>query len=517
MPRVRLRPVLAALAAAGLILGTAVAAEVAEPTGTVRGVLQDEAGGLLVRDETKIRVSLFAGDELATPTITTELQSMEMGAFEITGVPVGRYAVKFEPLQGWDTGRAGEWWGDTRRAAERAFIEVSDGGVVELEARLSSLVSIHGTVTGRQLAYPVYGSSIKVGITSGDPELDAWLPRLTTDVRLSDTYAFAVIPGTYDLAVTDTTGAHAPTTAADVVVGAPSTTKDVELQATRASISGKWSLRTTAGVVPMREGSAVLYKWSASQSSWVKQPATCLGGASGAFLFDCLGAGRYKLAFRHSGVSTGFWGGKDLESATEIVLAKNQTVAGIDVVVDAHAHVSGVIGVYAGGEFYPDSGGRLTVWRKNDSGRYDLVADPQGETVTHGDGEFEAHLRPGTYRFKLTPGMSPYVGSTYFKGAGSSRMPPTSSSPPAKIGTSARSCSRSPRSTSTGSPAPTDSRPRSRSRAGSSATASVHRSCISRTPTTSPMHSRRVLPRCGQAVCSCRLRSARSPMLSRRS
>jgi putative cell wall-binding protein len=415
MPRVRLRPVLAALAAAGLILGTAVAAEAAEPTGTVRGVLQDEAGGLLVRDETKIRVSLFAGDELATPTITTELQSMEMGAFEITGVPVGRYAVKFEPLQGWDTGRAGEWWGDTRRAAERAFIEVSDGGVVELEARLMSTVQLSGTVTGRETAWRNPGPHISVSLTSGDAELDAWLPWSTTDVRLSERYGFRVVPGSYELTVTDRTGAHKTLSEKDIVVNTP-TVRDVSLQTARASISGMWGMRTAEGVVPVREGWRELYKWTPATSTW-KRTTPC-GGASGtAFLDDCLTAGRYKLAVSIGGVRT-FWGGGDLQTAPEIVLASGETLTGLELVADEPAKAFGIIGYRASnGKVVPFNDGQVDVWRKTGSGQYVPVPDPPGYHPTAGDGEFWVALAPGTYVFKFGPDASPYDGSTYYKGA----------------------------------------------------------------------------------------------------
>ena len=401
------------------MLGLAAPADAAEPVGTVRGVLQDEAGGLLVRDESVILVSLYRDDELETPALTMQMGTGDLGEFELTDVPAGRYAVKFAPVPGWNPWRVGEWWGDTRRAAERAFIEVTDGGVVELEARLSSTVRLRGTVTGRQLAFPVAKSSITVAVTSGDAELDDWLPWRSTTIRLGESYSFNVIPGTYDLSFADTTGAHSPLTVGDVVATSPSTTTDVALQAARASISGTWSLRTAEGIVPMRQGSVLLYKLSAG-GAWVKQSATCAGsGTSSAFLLDCLSAGRYKLGFSHSGIVTGYWGGEDLDSATEIVLAKNQTFAGIDAVVDAHAELTGVIGVRAEGTFYPSAGVGFDVWRRTAAGFVPVPGAVEGYTVwgeTGGAGEFYGYLAPGRYVLRFDPGHGP---SMYYGGAAS--------------------------------------------------------------------------------------------------
>ena len=231
MPHPRLRAVLAALGAGALVLGLAVPAAAAEPVGTVRGVLLDGAGDPLIRDESVILVSLYRDDELETPALTMQMGTGDRGEFELADVPAGRYAVKFTPVPGWNPWLVGEWWGDTRRAVERAFIEVVDGGVVELEAQLSSTVTLRGTVTGRQLAFPVSKSSITVGVTSGDSELDDWLPWRSTTIRPGESYSFEVIPGTYDLSFADTTGAHSPLTVGDVVAATPSTTTDVALEA----------------------------------------------------------------------------------------------------------------------------------------------------------------------------------------------------------------------------------------------------------------------------------------------
>lgn len=84
------------------MLGLAAPADAAEPVGTVRGVLQDEAGGLLVRDESVILVSLYRDDELETPALTMQMGTGDLGEFELAGVPAGRYAVKFTPVPGWN-------------------------------------------------------------------------------------------------------------------------------------------------------------------------------------------------------------------------------------------------------------------------------------------------------------------------------------------------------------------------------------------------------------------------------
>ena len=411
------RSLLAAICAFPLVLGVAVPADAAESTGTVRGTISDPAGGLLIRDETDITVSLYRGDELTTPVLTTDLDPADYGGFEIAAVPAGRYSVKFDVH---DWGHVGEWWGDTRRAADRAFIDVTEGGTVDLGVRLSATVALRGAVTGRDVPYPGSGDDIRVSATSGDAELDAWMPDRVGTSRVPGEYGLRLLPGTYDLAFTDTTGAHRALTVPDVVVTSEGTTRDVVLEAARASIAGTVLLRTASGVAPVDPGFLRLYTWSATTAEWVASSGWC-GRNGEQFFVDCLGAGRYKLAAWYSGVWT-FWGGGDLESAPVIELANGESRSGIDIIVDDPARFSGVIAVrLSDGSVLPIDHGRVAVWRKTATGDFKpLPISENGagsdQLVTGGDGEFYGWLSPGTYVFKFW-NRSPYSGATYFGGA----------------------------------------------------------------------------------------------------
>ncbi len=244
-----------------------------------------------------------------------------------------------------DWGHVGEWWGDTRRAADRAFIEVTEGGTVDLGVRLSATVALQGAITGRDVPYSSR-SNIRVSATSGDAELDAWMHdrvRTTTVPSTYDVtgpYSLRLLPGTYDVTFTDTTGAHRPLTVPDVVVTATGTTKDVVLTAARASIRGNLSLRTASGVAPVTPDLLRLYRWSATTAKWVEFSGWC-GSNGEEFFIDCLSAGRYKLAAWYRGGD--LRGGGDLETAPVIELAKDESRSGIDIVVDEPARFSGVI------------------------------------------------------------------------------------------------------------------------------------------------------------------------------
>ena len=423
MSRSLRRSFLAAICALPLVLGIALPAAAAESTGTVRGTISDPAGGLLIRDETDITVSLYRGTELKTPALTMDLEPAGYGAFEITGVPAGRYSVKFDVH---DWGHVGEWWGDTRRAADRAFIDVGEGGTVDLDVRLSATVALSGAITGRDVPYSSR-ADIRVSATSGDAELDAWMHDRVHTTTVPSTYdvtgpySLRLLPGTYDLTFTDTTGGHRPLTVPDVVVTATGATKHVVLTAARASIRGKLSLRTASGVAPVTPEFMRLYKWSATTAQWVESSGSCVTNGE-EFFIDCLGAGRYKLAAWYSGVEA-FWGGGDLESARVIELAKDESRSGIDIIVDDPARFAGVIATrLSDGRILPIDHGRVAVWRKTASGgfkplpisEYGAGAD---QLVTGGDGKFHGWLAPGTYVFKLWNEKSPFTGATYFKGA----------------------------------------------------------------------------------------------------
>ncbi|QKJ20854.1 cell wall-binding repeat-containing protein [Microbacterium hominis] len=413
MPRALLRSVAAMVGVIPLVLGLAAPAHAEEATGIVRGVLLDELGGLLVREESNVRISLFADDELTTPAVVFDIASGANGQFAIPDVPAGRYAVKFEPLSSWIVG---EWWGDTRRAAERAFITLEDGGVVDLEARLSSTVALSGIVTGRQTDYVVGGTNITVRASTGDAELDSWIRFPTTSLRLSERYVLRVPAGTYTVTATDSTGAHATKTVAGVVV-ASDTTQDIALTAARASISGTWAIRTASGIVPWGSGHIDVYKWSTTQARWLRIDWPAGGTSRSSYLIDGLGAGRYKLAFFNDGVTT-FWGGGDLQSAPEIVLGKNETRSGVDIVVDDSASVSGVVkGKTATGSTIALSGAEVKVWRVASSGALTPVDASFDSLPTGGDGAFRAALAPGTYVFKVWIPGSPEFGASYLGGA----------------------------------------------------------------------------------------------------
>ncbi|WP_438853831.1 cell wall-binding repeat-containing protein [Agromyces sp. M3QZ16-3] len=415
------RSLLAAICAIPLVLGVAVPADAAESTGTVRGTISDPAGGLLIREETNITVSLYSGDELDTPVLSTDLLPADYGGFEITAVPAGRYSVKFDVHNRF---HVGEWWGDTRRAAERAFIDVAEGGTIDLDVRLSAPVALRGTVTGRDAPAVRTDDDIRVSATSGDAELDAWLPGRIGTSDVPGEYSLRLLPGTYDLSFVDATGAHRPLTVPDVVVAPEGTTRDVVLEAARASIGGTVSLRTASGVAPADVAGMRLYTWSADAGEWVVSSGWCgRGGAQ--FLVDCLSAGRYKLSVLvlSSGLAEAFWGGTDLASASVIELAEGETRSGVDIVVDDPAGFSGVMAERTSdGTILPVSGGRVTVWRKTPAGGFEphpITEDGRGvdQLAANADGTFHGSLPPGTYLFKLWHDRYPYTGATYFDGA----------------------------------------------------------------------------------------------------
>ncbi|MFE6996675.1 cell wall-binding repeat-containing protein [Microbacterium sp. NPDC057659] len=412
--------------ALALLLSGVAPAAAAETTGSIQGRILDASGGLLVRGERNITIDLYGGDEVKTPTLSKDVVLTSDGRFEVTGVPAGRYAIAFRPE---DPHLAGEWWGDTRHARDRAFVDIASGGAAHVEARLSGTVVLGGDITLRDI--PHDSPSITIAATSGDAEVDGWLRWRITKGQADRSYQLFVIPGVYDLSFADESGAYRPLTVRGVQVGDQTVDRDVTLAAARASISGTLSLRTATGMVPLHGGYLKTFQWSVSQNRWV--PIDACGGRAyrsgdvAWYVEDCLGPGRYKLAMDYKGLLT-FRGGGDLQSAPEIVLADSQTLVGVDFVVDDPATVSGIVATRStDGTVSTIYGGHVTIWRKTANGGHVRVTGalrtygPNDETTAQ-DGEFEAALAPGTYVFKVwsegwTEGATYLNGSRFFEDA----------------------------------------------------------------------------------------------------
>ncbi|UNK71071.1 cell wall-binding repeat-containing protein [Microbacterium sp. H1-D42] len=397
-----------------LLISGAAPAAAAESSGSIRGEILDEVGGLLVRDERNVTIELYAGDQAKTAVLSTAVVLDFDGGFVLPDVPAGRYAIAFRPAA---SRLVGEWWGDTRRAADRAFVDVSAGGAVDVEVRLSSAAVVSGKIAGRDV---LEAPNIAVTATSGDAELDGWLMRRTTDERMSGTYELFLPPGIYDLSFKDESGAHQPLAVRGVQVGSQPVVENVTLAAARASIAGRISVRTPSGVVPQMDGASVVaYAWSAAKQAWSSvEYCGSLWRDDDRYLVDCLAPGRYKLAVIYDGTEV-FAGGMDLASAKEITVSETQTLTGIDLVIDAPVKVSGLVARRtAAGVVEAISGATVTVWRKTVHGDFAIVPDAVRGYTSHGatsdDGEIFGELVPGTYMFKIWAGSG--TAATYLQG-----------------------------------------------------------------------------------------------------
>jgi putative cell wall-binding protein len=390
--------------------------DVVDGTGTVEGTLTWPSGALLVGDDSRVTVELYRDNDTQTPAVSTSLDRYAKGYFRMTDVPAGRYAVKFVPEQ---SRFVGEWWGDTRRAAERQFVDVVPGGTVTLNAALSTTVQVSGSVSGRELPFGA-GGPIDVVATTGDEELDAWMRWRRENAPLPGTYSLAVLPGSYDISYTDRASVHKPLALKGVVVGDTSVTRNVTLTPARSAFSGNLFVRKADGAVALeRDMELRVHRWSDTASEW-REVASCGGVTGNTYLSDCLSAGRYKFSVTYRGQTT-FWGGGNLQTAKEIVLGVGETRRGVDVVVDDPAHVHGVIAVRQDdGKVVPYPQGRVTVFRESATGALTEVPGAlRGYTVTgatSGDGEFFGDLAPGKYVFRFWMD-SPHHGATYGGGA----------------------------------------------------------------------------------------------------
>jgi putative cell wall-binding protein len=390
--------------------------DVNDGTGTVEGTLTWPSGALLVGDDSRVTVELYGDNDTQTPAVSTSLDRYAKGHFRMTDVPAGRYAVKFVPEQ---SRFVGEWWGDTRRAAERQFVDVVPGGTVTLNAALSTTVQVSGSVSGRELPFGA-GGPVDVVATTGDAELDSWLRWRRGDARLPGTYSIALLPGSYDISYTDTSGAHKSLVLKGVMVGDTTFTRDVALTPARSSFTGKLFVRKAEGTVAVEQGIELReYRWFDNASEW-REVGSCGGMAGNTFIVDCLVAGRYKFSVTYRGQTT-FWGGGNLQTAPEVVLGASETRRGIDVVVDDPADIRGVVAVRLDeGRVIPVDSARVTVLRQSSSGAlaevHGVVQGYGPAGATSGNGEFFGTLPPGTYVFRFWVD-SPHYGATYGGGA----------------------------------------------------------------------------------------------------
>ncbi len=388
-----------AVAAAGL---PAVAAEGEDPTpggisGTVTGSGGEAVAGVSVLARTE-------SGELATPAPATTGAG---GTYTITGLPPGRYRIRFAPGPG--SPYVGQYYANQTQWCLADGITLDAGQeLTGINAVLLLGASISGTVTG-----PGGGPAAGVSVTAqGGGETPSSSGQAVTAV--DGTYTIAgLADGQYKLLFSPPAGSGATgeyhydrqdwfaADAVTLVAGEQRAGVDASL-APAATISGTVTDAGGSGVGGVDVSAS-------TQTGAVSSSGVATTAADGTYTITGLAAGAYTVVFQPSpasGYAAAYYPDAGGASAGTVRLAAGDHHRGVNATLQPGAVLAGTV-TGPGGE--PLAGVSVSA-----SGAPGTVA-PSGAATTAADGTYTmAGLAAGTYQVRFDPGFgSAYAGEFY--------------------------------------------------------------------------------------------------------
>jgi 5-hydroxyisourate hydrolase-like protein (transthyretin family) len=307
---------------------------------TISGTVTDESGAPVPG------VSVRAIDP-AFGTWSGYTNTDAAGAYELTGLKAGGYAIEFAPL-GVSGPVAGEWWDDAASRADAEVVTVSSGGSVwGIDAVLAGAGSISGVVTDTTGA-PAPNAYIGVYRASSDGIGD-WAGSAATDA--SGAYSVTGLAvGEYKVQFS-TWGSLLGEwydDAADVWSATPVT---VEAGST-TSVDGELTVGATiAGVVTDEAGQPVgnVAVWARpTAGDGTRFPTGVSTSPDGTYSLSGLAPGDYRVQFETDQAATNvageWWNDAKTEAAADVLtLGEGESVAGVSPVLSPGAGISGVV------------------------------------------------------------------------------------------------------------------------------------------------------------------------------
>jgi putative cell wall-binding protein len=418
----RLRRILLASLAALALVSAPLPAMAAPATAVVVGAVTWPSGMLLGAGD---RIDVEVVDAYWGSVVARGSVALETGAYRIENVPADReIAVRFNYVGA--AGLANEWWGDTYVRADRTTVTPGAGATVTATVDLQRGSRLGGRVTGKGAPLEL----VHVTMTSLDG-FDEYLNDYRGVWTKSDgRYQTAIIPpGQYQVTYTASSPGWKAESQNGVWIDGPKSDRGEPLELTAgsrrldveldpwASISGRATLKTADGVVPVRANlyyhvwSDYFGQWSAVGNFWTE--------ADGTFTIPDLRARDYRISFEAGGAFREFWGGGDtVEAAATIPVADGQSVTGIDVELDAWASIHASVAFQSdpGTESVPFEDVSVTLYKLDEqNGVFAPLHTSQG-SLWQGE-YYSPSLRAGTYVARFVAAPYSGVGSEYFAGA----------------------------------------------------------------------------------------------------
>lgn len=307
---------------------------------TIRGTVTDESGAPVPGVSVRAIDPAFGSWSGYTNTDAA-------GAYELTGLKPGGYAIEFAPL-GASGPVAGEWWDDAASRADAEVVTVSSGGSVSgIDAVLAGAGSISGVVTDTTGA-PAPFVYVALYRASTDGVSD-WVTSMSTDA--SGSYSLTGLrAGDYKVLFSARDSllsewyddAHDVSSATAVTVQAGSTT----------SVDGELAVGATiAGVVTDEAGQPVenVSVWARpTDSDGTRFPTGVSTSPDGSYSLSGLVPGDYRVQFETDQAATNvageWWNDAETEAAaTVLTLEAGEVFGGISPVLSPGAGISGVV------------------------------------------------------------------------------------------------------------------------------------------------------------------------------